>query len=142
MTAQAYKDITIFLVDDDDIDFMAVQRSMKQLGLINPLMRAKDGVEALEMLADKRVKAPYLVLLDLNMPRMNGIEFLERLRSNGELALSVVFVLTTSAADEDKFAAYSHHVAGYVVKSSLQKGFINLFDMLEHYCEVVELPYQ
>ena len=142
MTAQAYKDITIFLVDDDDIDYMAVQRSMKQLGLINPLIRAKDGVEALDMFADKQVKAPYLVLLDLNMPRMNGIEFLERLRSNDELSLSVVFVLTTSAADEDKYAAYSHHVAGYVVKNSLQKGFINLFDMLEHYCEIVELPYQ
>lgn len=71
-----YKEVTILLVDDDDVDFMAVQRAMQQLRLLNPLVRARDGLEALEMLGDGRVRCPYLILLDLNMPRMNGLEFL------------------------------------------------------------------
>ncbi len=142
MTQQAYDNITIFLIDDDDVDFMAVKRSMVQLGLTNPLVRARDGIEALDMLHNKHVKTPYLILLDLNMPRMNGLELLEHIRDDDELSMAVIFVLTTSAADEDKFAAYSHHVAGYIVKSSLRKGFVNLFDMLQQYCSVVELPYQ
>lgn len=142
MTKQTYDDITIFLIDDDDVDFMAVKRSMTQLGLNNPLVRARDGIEALDMLNHKHVRAPYLILLDLNMPRMNGLELLEQIRDDDELSIAVIFVLTTSAADEDKYAAYSHHVAGYIVKSSLRNGFVNLFDMLQQYCSVVDLPYQ
>ncbi|WP_417763691.1 response regulator [Shewanella sp.] len=142
MTQQAYDNITIFLIDDDDVDFMAVKRSMTQLGLRNPLVRARDGLEALDMLNNQHVQAPYLILLDLNMPRMNGLEFLEHIRDDDEFSMAVVFVLTTSAADDDKFAAYSHHVAGYIVKNSLRNGFVNLFDMLQQYCSVVELPYQ
>ncbi|QSX33331.1 response regulator [Shewanella avicenniae] len=142
MEQQAYKQVTLFIVEDDDIDFMAVQRCMQQLRLLNPIVRARDGVEALEMLRAQQVEAPYLILLDLNMPRMNGLEFLEQIRHDPIISLAVVFVLTTSNADEDKLQAYRQHVAGYVVKNNLQNGFLNLFDMLEHYWRIVELPNQ
>ncbi|BCV65183.1 response regulator [Shewanella carassii] len=135
-----YKEVTILLVDDDDVDYMAVQRAMRQLRLLNPLVRAKDGLEALEMLNDGRVRHPYLILLDLNMPRMNGLEFLSHIRNDPVLSLSVVFVLTTSSADEDKVEAYKHHVAGYMVKHEISDGFYNIFNMLESYWRIVELP--
>ncbi|ASK70629.1 Response regulator rcp1 [Shewanella putrefaciens] len=136
-----YKQVTILLVDDDDVDYMAVQRAMKQLRLLNPLVRARDGLEALSILTHSdAIKGSYLILLDLNMPRMNGFEFLEHIRSNPVLSSSVVFMLTTSSADEDRMRAYSHHVAGYMVKTDIKDGFNNIFNMLEGYWRIVELP--
>lgn len=136
-----YKQVTILLVDDDDVDFMAVQRAMKQLRLLNPIVRARDGLEALAILAHSdTIKGSYLILLDLNMPRMDGFEFLEHIRSDPTLSSSVVFMLTTSCTDEDRMKAYSHHVAGYMVKSDIKDGFYNIFNMLEGYWRIVELP--
>ena len=136
-----YKQVTILLVDDDDVDYMAVQRAMKQLRLLNPLIRAKDGLEALSILTHSdAIKGSYLILLDLNMPRMNGFEFLEHIRSNPVLSSSVVFMLSTSGADEDRMRAYRHHVAGYMVKTDIKDGFNNIFNMLEGYWRIVELP--
>ena len=136
-----YKQVTILLVDDDDVDYMAVQRSMKQLRLLNPLVRARDGLEALSILTHTNaIKGSYLILLDLNMPRMNGFEFLEHIRSDPTLSSSVVFMLTTSSTDEDRMRAYRHHVAGYLVKTDIKDGFHNIFNMLEGYWRIVELP--
>ncbi|ESE39778.1 response regulator [Shewanella decolorationis] len=136
-----YKQVTILLVDDDDVDYMAVQRAMKQLRLLNPLVRARDGLEALTILTHSdAIKGSYLILLDLNMPRMNGFEFLEHIRSDPTLSSSVVFMLTTSSTDEDRMKAYSHHVAGYMVKTDIKDGFHNIFNMLEGYWRIVELP--
>ncbi|MCE9687999.1 response regulator [Shewanella sp. AS16] len=135
------KPVTILLVDDDYVDVKGVERALKQLKIPNPLIRAKDGVEALELLrqADS-VSRPYLILLDINMPRMNGIEMLAQLRQDRKLASSVVFVLTTSKDDEDRIAAYDQHVAGYIVKRQGGDGFIHIMEMLEHYWRVVEMP--
>lgn len=139
--ANHYQQVTILLVDDDDVDYMAVQRAMRQLRLLNPLVRARDGIEALTILTSlDTIKGPYLILLDLNMPRMNGFEFLERIRSDASLSSSVVFMLTTSSTDEDRMKAYSHHVAGYMVKTDMKDGFNNIFNMLEGYWRIVELP--
>ncbi|MCU8106780.1 response regulator [Shewanella sp. SM101] len=139
--ANHYQQVTILLVDDDDVDYMAVQRAMRQLRLLNPLVRARDGIEALTILTSlDTIKGPYLILLDLNMPRMNGFEFLERIRSDPSLSSSVVFMLTTSSTDEDRMKAYSHHVAGYMVKTDMKDGFNNIFNMLEDYWRIVELP--
>lgn len=139
--ADQYQQVTILLVDDDDVDYMAVQRAMRQLRLLNPLVRARDGIEALAILTSlDTIKGPYLILLDLNMPRMNGFEFLERIRSDPSLSSSVVFMLTTSSTDEDRMKAYSHHVAGYMVKTDIKDGFNNIFNMLEGYWRIVEFP--
>ena len=133
--------VNILLVDDDDVDVKAVVRALKQLKIANPLVRAKDGIEALEMLrSEDQVPLPYLILLDINMPRMNGIEFLAELRKDSALSSAIVFVLTTSQADEDKMAAYSKHVAGYIVKKQVGDGFMKVMQMLDHYWRVVELP--
>jgi CheY-like chemotaxis protein len=139
--ARPYAPVTIFLVEDDDVDAHAVARAMKAMKIANPLIRARDGLEALEMLRRKgAVPRPYLVLLDINMPRMNGIEFLEALRADPALHRSVVFVLTTSDDERDKMSAYTQHIAGYIVKSHVKAGFEAVFEMFEHYWRVVELP--
>lgn len=135
-----YKQATILLVEDDDVDAMGVKRAFKKLKIINPIVRAKDGVDALELLREGSVSKPYLILLDLNMPRMGGLELLAELRDDESLRDSVVFVLTTSKDDEDKVAAYKKNIAGYIVKEKLQHGFDELVKLLDHYWRLVELP--
>src|SRR4051794_38866296 len=99
--------LNILLVDDDSVDVMNVQRALKKNNILNPVWVATDGLEALAMLRDGTVpKKQRLVLLDLNMPRMNGIEFLRALRSDPELASTAVVVLTTSEDQRDKVAAH------------------------------------
>ena len=135
-----YKTASILLVDDDDIDAMGIQRALSKLKISNPFYRAHDGIEGLEMLRNKRVDEPYLILLDLNMPRMTGIEMLKELRKDPNLTRTVVFVLTTSDDDKDKFAAYDEHIAGYIVKNKLDSSFSELMQLLNSYRLLVELP--
>lgn len=140
MDNKKYKPASILLVEDDDIDAMSVQRAFRRMKIANPIVRAKDGIEALDILLQGAIEQPYLILLDLNMPRMGGLELLNTIRNSPQLELSVVFVLTTSKDDEDKLKAYQHHVAGYIVKESLDEGFEQLVQMLDHYWRLVELP--
>jgi CheY-like chemotaxis protein len=135
-----FNEVVLLLVDDDDVDAMGIRRALDRLRIANPYVRARDGIEALEMLRDGRVKRPYLILLDINMPRMNGIEMLEALRDDPELANSVVFVLTTSQDDQERMAAYRNNIAGYIVKGRTADGFIEVVTMLDHYWKVVDLP--
>ena len=136
--------VQILLVEDDDIDAEAVRRAFTKQRIANPIVHARDGVEALEVLRGENGKEkllrPYMILLDLNMPRMNGIEFLKELRGDSDLHDSVVFVLTTSDADRDKLSAYEQHIAGYLIKSNVGSGFVNLVNMLDAYWRYVELP--
>lgn len=138
------KEISILTVEDDDIDAKSIERALKKLKILNPLYRACDGIEALAFLRGEEgheaIKSPYIILLDLNMPRMNGIEFLDEIRKDEQLRNSIVFVLTTSKADEDRVAAFKHNVAGYIVKSEVGDGFIGALDLIEHYWRIVELP--
>ena len=135
-----YKPAAILLVEDDDIDALRVIRAFSRLKIANPIVRAKDGIEALEILKNQEIEHPYLILLDLNMPRMGGLELLNTLRNDPSLETSVVFVLTTSKDDEDKLAAYKQHIAGYIVKEKLDDGFEDLVKLLDHYWRLVELP--
>ncbi len=135
-----YQQAVLFLVDDDDVDYMAVERAMQKMRLLNPLVRARDGQTALDMLRSGEVQGAFIILLDLNMPRMNGLEFLAALRADPHLSSSVVFVLTTSRSDEDKVAAYSFNVAGYLVKHNINEEFSNIINMLDGYWRIVELP--
>lgn len=135
-----YKAVSILLVDDDDVDVMGIKRAFKKLKIANPLIRAKDGIDALELLDSGVVKSPYLILLDLNMPRLGGIELLRALREDDRWSSSIIFVLTTSQDDEDKAAAYENHIAGYIVKENLDQGFDQLVNLLDHYWRLVEIP--
>lgn len=132
---------SLLLVEDDDVDVMSVKRAFRKLKIANPLHITRDGLEALAALRNPgQIPRPTLVLLDLNMPRMNGLEFLEEIRKDSELKKLVVFVLTTSEADEDLCAAYQQNVAGYIVKSDVAKDFMEVIALLDHYWRVVELP--
>lgn len=133
---------SVLLIEDNEVDVEAVRRAFEKHRLENPIFVANNGRSALEALRSNRVRHPYIVLLDLNLPRMSGLEFLETLRADLLLTDSVVFVLTTSKRDEDKAAAYRHHVAGYMVKSELGKELGKLVGMLDSYCQIVRLPAQ
>jgi CheY-like chemotaxis protein len=130
----------LLIVDDDDIDAISLERALRKLRLLNTLFRARGGREALDLLRSGQVPAPYIILLDLNMPRMNGLEFLEVLRTDPALTHAVVFVLTTSKSDEDLVAAYRKHVAGYVFKQHMDRDFMEVMGLIEHYWRIVELP--
>lgn len=136
--------VTFLLVEDDEVDIKAIERSLRELKICNPLVIARDGREALEHLRGQndreKISSPFLILLDLNMPRMNGLEFLAELRSDPELNTSVVFVLTTSKDDRDRLSAYEKHVAGYIVKSNVANSFSEAMKLIDHYWRVVELP--
>ena len=136
-----YGEVRILLIEDDDIDAMAVERGIRKLKLANPICRAKNGLEALEILRDKdAILRPYIILLDLNMPVMGGLEFLKKIREDRDLKDSIIFVLTTSAADEDRAAAYEENIAGYIVKSDVKDGFHQVINMLDCYWRLVLLP--
>lgn len=133
--------LNILLVEDDEIDVMNVQRAFRQNHITNPLFVAENGMEALEILrGDEMPKDRRLVLLDLNMPKMNGIEFLQELRADPTLSHIPVVVLTTSNDDQDKLRAYDLNVAGYLVKPVNFSDFSTLMVTLNKYWMLVELP--
>ncbi len=138
------KTVNFLVVEDDEIDIKALKRAFKELKLLNPVRFASDGIEALEILrgenGQEKIAKPYLILLDLNMPRMTGLEFLDELRDDPDHHSAIVFVMTTSAAEEDRFRAYDKNVAGYMLKSNASNSFLDALSMLEHYWRVVEFP--
>ena len=136
-----YGEVSILLVEDDDIDAKAVERGFAKLKLANPIIRTKNGLEALQLLRQPdAIQRPYLILLDLNMPIMGGLEFLKIIRQDEELKNTIIFVLTTSSADQDLVAAYNENIAGYIVKSDVKGGFDKVINLLDCYWRVVMLP--
>jgi len=133
--------LNILLVEDDEVDVMNVKRAFAKHNITNPLYVAGDGIEALEMLRSSDFPhGRRLVLLDLNMPRMNGIEFLREVRSDPQLAKTPIVVLTTSNDDRDKVDAYNLNVAGYLLKPVTFASFCDLMVALNKYWSLVELP--
>jgi CheY-like chemotaxis protein len=133
--------LNILLVEDDEVDVMNVRRAFDKNHITNPLFVAGDGLEALEKLRSGEVPhGRRIVLLDLNMPKMNGIEFLRELRSDPALAPTPVVVLTTSNNDRDKIDAFNLNVAGYLVKPVTFAEFSELMVTLNKYWTLVEMP--
>jgi CheY-like chemotaxis protein len=130
-------------VEDDDLCIMALARAFQVAKIANPVSFAHDGIDALEMLRGTmgrgRLPRPYLILLDLNMPRMGGVEFLKELRKDEDLKKSIVFIMSTSGADEDKLEAYNLGVAGYILKTRAN-AFPEAAALLDTYWRVVEFP--
>lgn len=141
-----HKQVSILLVEDDEVDAELVVRAFRKLKIANPIVIAKDGIDALSHLRGENgltaVQSPLLILLDINMPRMNGHEFLTELRADPKLHESIVFVLTTSEAEKDRVAAYNHNIAGYLLKSRAGEDFTDVLAMLDHYWRFVEFPNQ
>ncbi len=134
----------ILFVEDDDVDAEMVVRAFRRHKPDNTFTIVRDGLEALAVLhgceGQERLPQPFIILLDINLPRMNGIEFLQQLRTDTELRRSIVFVLTTSNREEDRLAAYNEQIAGYVLKSSAGEDFRNIITLLDSYYGVVEFP--
>lgn len=143
--AVSEKLVNILLVEDDIVDIMNVQRAFKKNNIINPLHIAHNGTEALDMLRgtgskEKLDPTPKIVLLDINMPQMNGIEFLRELRKDEELSSLHVFIMTTSSDDNDKWNAYQLNVAGYILKPLSFEKFLGSVSILNNYWKLCELP--
>ena len=135
------KSLNILLIEDDQVDVMNVKRAFEKNRIANPLYSAADGIEALQMLRTGKVpRERRLILLDLNMPRMNGIEFLRELRADPELQAAPVVVLTTSDDERDKIDAYNLNVAGYLLKPVTFINFVEVMAALNKYWTLVELP--
>jgi CheY-like chemotaxis protein len=133
--------LNILLVEDDEVDVMNVKRAFVKNHITNPLFVAGNGEEALELLRNGSIpKERRMVLLDLNMPRMNGIEFLRELRADPTLAGTPVVVLTTSNDERDKVQAYNLNVAGYLLKPVTFTNFCDVMATLNKYWALVEMP--
>ncbi|HTE55751.1 MAG TPA: response regulator [Kofleriaceae bacterium] len=131
----------ILLVDDDDVDVMNVRRAFERNNITTSVHVASNGLDALQALRSGKVPARRrIVLLDLNMPRMSGIEFLRELRADPQLAHLPVVVLTTSNDERDKIDAYNLNVAGYLLKPVAFSNFVDLMATLDRYWTLAELP--
>lgn len=138
--------IHLVLIDDDEVDVESIVRSLNRNGIFGQITVFHDGLEALRVLQGPESKAlptrPLLILLDLDLPRLGGIEFLDALRSDPRLRGTVVFVLTLSDRQEDKLAAYDRQVAGYLLKTNLGEDFSLLPRLLRSYCRLAVWPPQ
>lgn len=145
MSETRNRPVTFFIVDDDEVDRETMERSVEEMGLENPVRTARDGEEALAILRGEAgmepIEWPYMILLDLNMPRMNGIEFLREMRSDDSLRRNIVFVLTTSNAETDRMAAYDQMIAGYVLKARAGLEFERMIELIRDYNRSVEFPH-
>lgn len=134
------KPVSILVIEDDDIDYKAIERNFKKVGIDTAIIRAKDGLHGLEILQSRSINEPYIVLLDLNMPRMGGLEFLKHIRNDDNTRNLVVFILSTSDMPSDVQASYYHNVAGYFLKSICGKQIRKVSELIKHYQSCVLLP--
>jgi CheY-like chemotaxis protein len=132
--------VDILIVEDDEVDVQMIRRAFKKRNIQHAVYHAETGVEALEMLRGEnnrqKIPSPHVMLVDINLPLMNGIEMLGELRNDDNLRHSVAFILTTSARKEDKVAAYKLNVAGYFLKENLD----HLIGTLDTYCQGNQFP--
>jgi CheY-like chemotaxis protein len=140
-TVSPRQPLNILLIEDDEIDVENIRRAFRKNNIAHPLWIAENGIEALQMLRAGTVPAPRrLILLDLNLPRMNGLEFLHALRNDPALASVPVVVLTTSNDERDKVDAFNLNVAGYLLKPMSLTAFAELMGAFNKYWNLVELP--
>lgn len=131
---------SILLVEDDKIDAMTVKRAMKDLKIANSLVHVYNGIEALDYLKNQSNERPCIILLDLNMPKMNGIELLKVLKNDTSLKKLPVVVLTTSNAEKDKTESFNLSVAGYMLKPVDYKQFVDVIKDINLYWTISEIP--
>jgi CheY-like chemotaxis protein len=136
-------DIQILLVEDDDGDAKAIRRAFAKANISTPPLRVRDGLEALELLRNSALTSlpsAFFIVLDLKMPRMDGLEFLREIRADPSLRRITVFMLSTSADPRDLEAAYDCNVAGYILKANAGRNFGDLITALSHMWRLVEKP--
>lgn len=130
----------IMLVEDDHVDAMTLKRALRELKVANELVHRINGEEALEYLKDQNNTKPCVIFLDLNMPKMNGIEFLQIAKADNDLRRIPVIVFTTSKNEWDRFETFNLSAAGYIVKPADYKSFVEAIRTVELYWTLCELP--
>ncbi len=130
----------ILLVEDDQVDVMTVKRALKDIHVTNPVVNLENGEEALKYLRDPDSEKPCIILLDLNMPIMNGIEFLQVVKHNTPLKRIPVVVLTTSDEQQDKVNSFNLGVAGYMAKPVDYRQFVEVIRTIDAYWTISEVP--
>lgn len=133
-------DKPILLVEDDQVDVMTVKRALKEVKVINPVVNLENGEEALQYLRDPDSEQPCIILLDLNMPIMNGIEFLQVIKNDATLRHIPVVVLTTSEEQQDKMHSFNLGVAGYMAKPVDYRQFVEVMRTFDAYWTISEVP--
>jgi CheY-like chemotaxis protein len=131
---------TILLVEDDHVDVLSVKRAFKDLEITNPLQVVGNGEAGLEWLRDEHNPKPCLILLDLNMPRMNGLEFLKLTKSDETLRRIPVIVLTSSKGEQELLETFDHGVAGYMVKPANYLQLVEVMRVIDLYWTISEIP--
>lgn len=132
--------IPILLVEDDRIDVMTIERSMKDLKIANPLYVVENGIEALKFLRSESNPRPGIILLDINMPRMNGHEFLFQIKADPDLKRIPAIIMTTSEDSQDKTESFNLGAAGYMIKPVDYKKFVEVVNAINLYWTLSELP--
>lgn len=133
------KIFNILVIEDDEVDQMSLRRSFEKSNITNPLYFANDGIEGYDFLKKHNIK-PLIVLLDINMPRMNGIELLKKIREDNDLRDLIIIVLTTSTHEKDKIESYKLNVAGYILKPVSPSDFLNITTTIGKYWTLCEFP--
>jgi len=130
----------IFVIEDDDVDYMNVDRSLKKINMTNPITRARNGVEAWEMLESGQISTPVIIFLDLSMPKMDGHDFLKILREKEQYKSIPVIVMTVSTEESDKSGAFETGVQGYIVKPMRFDDFVEVMSAINAYWTISEIP--
>jgi len=130
----------IMLVEDDHVDAMTLKRALKDLKVVNQLVHRINGEEAIEYLKDESNPRPCVIFLDLNMPKMNGIEFLQIVKTNNDFRRIPIIVFTTSKNEWDRFETFNLSAAGYIVKPADYKSFVEAIRTVELYWTLSEFP--
>jgi CheY-like chemotaxis protein len=130
----------ILLVEDDQVDMMTVIRALKQVRITNKVVHLENGEDALNYLRDGSSERACIILLDLNMPIMNGIEFLQAVKDDEELRRVPIVVLTTSVEQQDKLSSFNFDVAGYMAKPVDYQQFVEVMRSIDAYWTISEMP--
>ena len=130
----------IMLIEDKSVDALAVKRALSELKVTNPLVHSINGQVALEYLRDKANKKPCIILLDLDMPEMNGIEFLKVIKADDILKKIPIVVLTLSEKEQDVVESFNLGVAGYMAKTIDYKKLVETVRTINLYWSLSESP--
>jgi CheY-like chemotaxis protein len=128
------------LLEDDDVDAMTVKRALRDIKVINELIVAENGEKGLAYLRNPDCERPCIILLDLNMPRMNGLEFLQVVKQDLELRRIPVVVLTSSREEQDRVESFDLGVAGYMLKPVDYQQFVEIVRAIDLYWTLSQLP--
>lgn len=131
----------ILLVEDNNVDAMAVKRALSELNVPNKLVHHLDGEIAINYLKETINKSPCVILLDLNMPKMNGFDFLTAVKADAELKQIPIIMLTSSNEESDKEKCFELCAAGYIVKPANYEEFFEIMKTLNAYWTLSELPF-